>query len=249
MKEELEKYFTLTSENSLILNKTPNILRAEIRISKKMFEDNISVIFGDSVVTFGFLDIYVWETNNPIVIGNKKTKILLRLPNIITTSPTRIVTDSENDEYILEYYEEDKIIVTTKVPKQTSVVTKYFNLVMKGKLPDDIPYDEISKYFEECARINNFNMKVNSLFVDIIVATVCRDPDNVSRQFREAIKDNPRISLTKRKLMNMELIPAITSQFGAISSGNPRYGITSSIGAVRTGDMNASDDNISQIFE
>ena len=47
----------------------------------------------------------------------------------------------------------------------------------------------------------------------------------------------------------MELIPSITSQFGAISSGNPKFGITSSIGAIRSGDMNASDDNISQIFE
>jgi len=247
MKEEFEKYFTLTSENSLILNKTPNILRAEIRISKQMFEDNIAYIHGDSVVTFGFLDIHVWETNNSN--GNQKAKILLRLPNIITTTPTKITEDTENNEFVLEYFEEDKIIVTTKVPKQTSVVTKYFNLLMKGKIPDDIPYDEISKYLEECAKINKFNMKVNTLFVDLIVAVVCRDPSNVSRQFREAIKDNPKISLFKRKLMNMEQIPAITSQFGAISSGYPRLGITSSIGAVRTGDMDTADDNISQIFE
>jgi hypothetical protein len=52
-----------------------------------------------------------------------------------------------------------------------------------------------------------------------------------------------------RKLVNMEMIPAITTQFGAISSGSPKYGITSSIGAVRSGDMNPEEDNISSYFE
>ena len=244
---DLLKYYFENKDSSFILKKNQNAFKAEIRISEKMFDDNIATISGDKVITFGFLDITVWETNNNN--GNRKNKITLRLPNIITTAPTRINYDSKNSEYVLEYSEGDQIIVTTKIPKQTAVVTSFFNLVMKGKIPNDIPYNEISKYFEDCAIINNFNMKVNSLFLDLIIVVVCRDPENLSRQFREAIADNPNISLLKRKLMNMEMIPAITTQFSAISSGNPRYGITSSIGAVRSGDMDPSDDNISNIFE
>jgi len=245
MNEEMEKYFTLTPESSLILKHTENNFKAEIRIPEKSMTDNISQIYGDTVITFGFLDIFVWEE----VTKANKVKILLRLPTIITTSPTRISFDKETKEHVLEYYGGDKIIVTTKIPKQTSVITSFFNLVMKGKIPDDIPYNEISKYFEECARINSFNMKVNALFVDLIVVVVCRDPGNLARQFREAIKDTPNISMYKRHMMDMEKIPALTTQFSAISSGNPKYGITTSIGAVRSGDMDPNDDTMSGIFQ
>ena len=43
------------------------------------------------------------------------------------------------------------------------------------------------------------------------------------------------------------MIPAITTQFGAIS-WESKYGLTS-IGAVRSGDMNPEEDNISSYFE
>lgn len=250
MNEELLKYFTLTKENSLILKELNKNMKAEIRIPDENFNINMATISGDNVIVFGFLDIFVWESyDENISKDSDAIKILLRLPNIITTAPTRILHDSKNEEYVLEYQEGDKIIVSTKVPKSTSVVMNFFELITKGKIPDDISYQNISKYFEECTKINSFNGKVNSLFIDLIIAVVCRDPNNVSRQFREAIKENPKISMYSRKLVNMEMIPAITTQFGAISSGSPKYGITSSIGAVRSGDMNPEEDNISSYFE
>lgn len=245
MDERLNKYFTLTESNSLILKDIEGY-KAEIRIQKEMFDNNISVISEDNVITFAFLDIYVWESYDE---QTKPIKIILRLPNIITTSPSKISFDDKNEEYVLDYKAGDRIVISTKTPKASSVVVNFFNLIMKGKLPSDIPYDEISSYFEECSRLNDFNMKVNSLFVDLVIATVCRDPKNLSRQFREAIKDNPKISMYDRKIVNMDNIPAITTQFNAISGGNPKYGITTSIGAVKSGEMNPEDDNISIFFQ
>ena len=246
MNDKLLTYFELTKDYALVIKDNKY---AEIRIPDETFNSGIASISGDKVITFAFLDIYVWDTYSDDLKLKDATKILLRLPNIIITQPNRINHSSKTEEYVLEYQGGNKLIVSTRVPKKSNVVIKYFELVLHGKIPNDIPYDEISKYFEECAKINNFNMKVNSLFIDLIIAVVCRDPNNMSRQFREALTDNPRISMYSRKLVDMDVIPAITSQFSAISSGNPKYGITSSIGAVRSGDMIPETSDIETAIE
>lgn len=245
MDEKLLKYFELTKENSLLLK---NPYYAQIRISEDSFNSRIASLYGDIVTSFGFFDIHIWDSYTETPILSNSVKVLLRIPILLSTKPNRLTHDSKNEEYILEYMPGDCIVVSTKVPEKASVVVKFFELVMSGKLPDDIPYDEFSAYFEECSRLNKFNMKVNSLFVDVIIAVMCRDPNNPARQFREALNDNPKLSLFSRKLVNMDLIPSITSQFSAISSGNPKYGITTSIGAIRSGEMTPEGD-ISSVFE
>lgn len=245
MDEKLKNYFELTKNNSVLVKDNKYV---EIRIPDILFKNKISNITGDKITTFAFLDILVWDNVNDRSIKNA-TKIRFRLPNIIVTQPHRIYHDNKEEEHVLEYYGGDLFIISTKVPMSPSVVVSYFNLILSGKVPSDISYGDISKYLEECAILNNFNMKVNSLFIDLIVSVVCRDPNNLSRQFREAIKDNPKISMHSREMVNMEIIPALTSQFGAITSGNPKYGITTTIGAIRSGDMKPENSDIEKAIE
>jgi len=244
--ENLKRYFETTPENGIAL-KEPYY--AEVRIPEEMFDTNISHIFGDMVSTFAFFDIHVWPTFNDERFLKDSVKIKLRLPSILTLQPTRIDHDTTNKLYVLEFFSNDLIIVSTKVPKKSSTVLNYFDLLIRGKLPEDIGYDELSIYLEESCRINNFDPKVNSLFIDIIVASIARDPNNITRQFREAIKDNPRISMYDRKLVNMDIIPSLISQFSAISSGNPKYGMTSTIGAVRSGDLKPETSEMEKAIE
>lgn len=247
MDERLSKFFELTKDYSFIVKGKRYV---EIRLPDELFNNKIAEISGDRISTFAFLDIYVWNTpyNEDLKLKDA-TKVLLRLPNVIITHPNRIRHDSKNEEHILEYHEGDRVIVSTQIPKKSNVVIDFFNIILSGKIPSDIPYNEISNYFEECAMINGLDMKVNSLFVDLIIAVISRDPDNLSRQFREAIKDNPKISMYDRKLVNMDNIPALTSQFSAISSGNPKFGITSSIGAVRSGDMVPTESDVEEAIK
>lgn len=246
MDERLKKYFELTKENSFIVKESKYV---EIRIPDKMFDDKIAKLFGDKIEVFGFLDIYAWDEYKDDLEIKKAIKINFRLPNMIITKPNRIHHDSKNGEYVLEYKGGSEFITSTKLAQKDSIVVDFFKLILNGKMPDDIPYDQIPIYLEDCAKMNKFNMKVNSLFIDLIIAVVSRDPDNISRQFREAIKDNPRISMHSRKLINMDLIPSLISQFSAITSGNPKYGITSSIGAVKSGELIPEETDIEKAIE
>jgi hypothetical protein len=233
-KELFKKYFEITKEKTFIVKPGKYV---EVRISDSYFENGVSAIIGDCIETFGFLDIYAWDEYHEGLKDNDAKKIFLRLPTIITTKPTRIEHNSKNKETILEYFENSLFITSTYYQKVSSVVIDYVKLILSGKIPDDIPYNEIVSYLEKCTTLNKVNLKVNSLFVDIIVMMVSRDPNNLSRQFREVLKENPRASMLSRKLVNIDIIPSLTSQFDAIVGGNPKYGITSSIGAVKSGDL------------
>ena len=246
MDEKLSKYFILTPEKSFIVAPGKYI---EIKIPDDYFDSGVSSVVGDTISTFGFLDIYAWDKYSETPKMSDADKILLRIPNIISTRPSRISHDSKNGVKVLEYFEGDSIITTTLVAKDSSIVVKYLWLILGGKIPDDISYPEIIAYFEKTCEMNAVDMKVNALFQDLIVVAVSRDPNNLSRQFREAIKDNPRISMYSRKLVNIDAIPSLTSQFSAISGSNAKYGITSSVGAVRSGDMVLEESDIEKAVQ
>jgi len=242
MEEVFKKFFTHKPDDKSLVLKEPYY--AEIRIPIEMFDKGIANIFGDTVSTFFFVDIYIWDEYTDVPLIKDATKINIRIPNILSSRPTRIKYDSKNSENILEFMPNDQVIMTTMVPKKSEVVVEFFEIMLDGKIPDDIPYNEISGYFEECARINGVNLRANSLYVDAMVASICRDPNNNSRQFKELIAENPKVSMYSRKVVNADLIPSMTSQFNAITNSNPKYGITSSIGAVRSGDMEIIETDI-----
>jgi len=231
---KLTNFFEILPNKQMLVKQGKYV---EIRLHDDYFNSNIATMIGDGVETFGFLDIFAWDSYTDDMKDSDATKISMRLPTTIVTKPMRIVNDSKNSMTILEYHGGDQFVVSTLVAKSHSRLFKYFNLMLTGKLPDDIGYDKIVSYFETCAIINGINIKANSIFLDIIAMVVSRDPENLSRQFRQAIKANPKVSMTARKLVNMDVIPSLTSQFSALTGSNPKYGITSSIGAVRSGDF------------
>lgn len=221
----------------------------EVRIHDDYFENGVSSIIGDTIETFGFLDILAWDEYHENLNKSDANKINLRLPTIIITKPTRIEHDSKNKEYVLEYFENSKLITSTYYEKNSKVLVSYIKLILAGKIPDDISYNSIAEYLEVCTTLNKVNLKVNSLFSDIIIMMVSRDPNNISRQFREVLKDNPKASMFSRKLVNIDIIPSITSQFDAIIGSNPKYGITSSIGAVKSGDLTPVESEIEKAIK
>ncbi len=234
--KEKQKFFKINPDTTMSI---ADGYYVEARIPNYYFKDKISQINGDMIHTIGFMDLLVWKYNSKSSDYAVKdaTPVTIRIPTLIVSHPSRIDEDKKNDMKVLEYMPGDNIIVSTLLQRNSDNLIKYVSLLLKGKLPQDIPYDKIVRYWNDCADINNVNLGVNIVFVDLIVMVVARDPGNYARMFREVIKDNPRVSMYARKLLNIESIPSFTSQFGALTSGNPKHGITSTIGAVKSGEM------------
>lgn len=246
MDNRLKQLFTIEKDKSFILNKG---YYAEIRISKDYFSTGVSRIEGNMVETFGILDIYVWQENSTNEYPIEKSIVIkLRLPTEIKTLPHRIDT-SNNYMTVLEYVSGDKVIISTLVEKSSGIVSEYVRLLLEGKLPDDIDYKEIMDYWLKSSEINESQLITNILFSELLIMQVSRDPSNPVRLFREYLRDNKKASLNDRKLVKMENIPSLISQFSALTSGDPKRGITSSIGAVKTGEMELKESDIEKAIK
>jgi len=246
MDERLNKYFELTPENSFIVK---NNVYVESHISKEDVKDETVEIIGDTAQLFGEMDFFVWESSfsDDLKISQAK-KVAMRLPTIILTKPGRIRLNDDLGVYIFEYHHGDKVIVNTRVEQSTATSLKMFKRVISGKIPDDVPYDRIPNLIEECNRINGYNMKVNALFVDLMCMTIARDPTNITRQFREYLNSHKNASMLDRKLIKLDNVPALVSQFGAITSGDPKKGMSTSIGAIRTGEMEEEELDMEKVI-
>ena len=236
MDERLKKVFKLDKESSSIILLKPYM---EVRIPDSIFTDNIGMLIGNRVHTIGYLELYYWDD-----IEDKETDkyhhIQLRLPTLIITEPDRI--RKVKKEYILEYYKGDKFLVSTLLERSAKVVSDYTELLFGGKLPDDIPYDMISKDWAKCCQINNVNLRVNYAFMDLIVTALCRNPENSTEEFRRYIeKHENKPDMLAREMVSINRIPAMTSQFAGISSENPKLGVTATIGAARANELSRNE--------
>jgi len=246
MDERLNKYFEITEENAFVVKENVYV---ETHIPKEDVEDRTVEIIGDTASLFGQLDFYVWEQtySDDLKIDQAK-KVLMRLPNLILTKPGRIRYNQDLAMYIFEYNRGDKIIVNTRIEQSVATVVKMFKRVIHHKIPDDVPYDQIPYLIEECARINGYNLRANILFIDLISMVVARDPHNPVRQFREYLNSKKGVSMLERKLIDIDNIPALVSQFGALSSGSAKRGMTATIGAIRSGEMDVEELDVEKVL-
>jgi len=246
MDERVLDYFELTKDNSVIVKENRY---AEAHIPIAQIEDKDVELAGDTAVLFGQMDFYVWRSSytDDLKLADAK-KIAFRLPNTIYTHPGRIKEDKDLGVYIFQYHHGDQIVVTTQIEKTAATVILLFKKVISGYIADDIPYDQIPYLIEECARINNYDLGANILFIDLICSVVARNPHNNLQQFREYLNSKKGVSMLDRKLVNIDKLPALTSQFGALSGAYAKLGITTTIGAIKTGEMEQEEIDIEKVI-
>ena len=228
-------------DNALLLNWA----RAQIKLPASYFEHNISVLIGREIDTFGLFKIAVWEHD---IEHEKPLFIEFKFPSIVRTIPDRIYEERDGEElyYVLEYISGDKIIKSLLIAKNDEAPRVFIDLLFKGYIPDSIPYDEIYDIWTQCNSINEINFAVSSVIMELVVSSFARDPHLLERPFRLALNDkNNKYTMYDRKMISSTTLPKISSSFAALSSGDPRQGITASI--VRTRSGSADEEVISPI--
>lgn len=247
MDSKYSKYFHNTKLNEF---KLTDGYYAEIWIEDMFFDYGISTLIGGFVETFAIFDIHIWDiADEEHEIGKEIEVVSLQMPTIVRTHPHRIDTEHHTGYSVLTYLPGDDIIVSTLLEQNSDIARRYVKLILAGKLPSSIGYDQISEFWTIINKMNGVNMGVNILFLDLVTMVVCRDPDNVNRQFREALRDNPKISMNSRNMVNLDKISALISHFSAFTGPDPKSGITSSIGAEKTGDLTPTTSDVEEAIE
>ena len=89
------------------------------------------------------------------------------------------------DYRILSFMKGDQLISRCHTEQNIDNIAEVFRLhIQTGKIPNNIPYNTLYMYPFECMRLNSGTYKVHSQAMGLLYAKICRDPEDISQQFR-----------------------------------------------------------------
>ena len=212
---------------------------------------SIAEFVGKNVNTFGLVTVDIWKESpsEDYNLNNKVATADFKIPTILQFNPYKVEEDTKRDKTILYFNSTEALIDSTTTMKGPAVPLKYMTMVLNGKIPDNIGYLEAIEHWIKCYEINGAKFGVTASFFDLLVMCCARDPKNPTRQFRQYLKENKNAKEIERIFVNLDKVPSMTSHFGALTNSDPKYGITASIGATRTGSMEPTGSSLEKAIE
>lgn len=205
-------------------------------IPEKYFEMAFAISNGEYINSMGILLYSTKETEN--TDPTKKLK-QLKLPTMFTTKPGKIekvrklkLLNLDEQDYRILYYTnngEDKIIVSTKLPKDIENVETFYRMFVKtGNIPNYIPYNEIQDYFYESMELNGGKYNTNWQLFGLLISELCRDKNNYSIPYYMS-QSYKKGDMYSYKSIAVRDVPKYISPFTSITSENWNDAIIHSI--------------------
>jgi hypothetical protein len=220
----------LKSEGEYIVFNGPYM---ECYIPAFYFETNLGEVYGSSLRVFGIFNVRAFTE------GNKPGKLeTFNFPSILTIYPTETETttltlvqdgESEPEKYIVAKFYKGNRLMRNAIPKDSSNVELFINLMTKGKIPRTIPYNQILDVWLKNLIVNDVKLQVVSSILESIITQFYRDAKKPELRFSQTYGKNPSIGEYAYKPANIRELCARNSTFAALTFEDMDSMITSSI--------------------
>lgn len=149
----------------------------ELYIPSSYFEDGIAKNNGSSIETLGILYMRVFKdgTPGPIQMLNLPVRINVMLYEF--QQETIRVPSGAIDVMTLQYLK-DAYVLHQTVQKGREVAESFLSVMLSGKLPRTLNYDQIINMWWRNLEISGVSFKVPSKVFEMIIATIYRSPNN-----------------------------------------------------------------------
>lgn len=228
-------------EENIILNTE----YAEAYIPFELYDDKAekksSVVteFGEGIKTIGLFNMRFFPSDTA---SRHSTPLrTFNYPNMIVTYPTShdvstiaLERGDEPEKYIILKYYKGDIIMNSAIEMNSTNCEVFLNLIMKGKIPKTLNYQDILKSWEQNFDINGIDPGVPSLTLQLILSEQCRSFSNPALQYRKvAGKKAPGEGKEKYYIANMRTVASLTSVFNALTFENEGDMLMASINMTR----------------
>lgn len=209
----MNKFLMLKDDNIIV-----NAERIEIYIPKDFFVPDridkdiehsvIATSVGDAFRIIALLNARVALTENDDI--SKSKLYTFNYPQVVMTYPSSSYQatlslypgDDPEPFYILVYTYGD-ILMPAQSPANTDNCTKFLNLLVRGKIPPTIKYEDIFKAWKTNIELNNANPGVPDAYMQFIISKLYKDSKNPRRDFRFIYgKDMSRNDYTAYSIRN-----------------------------------------------
>ena len=164
---------------------------------EKYFTTNTAIIVGEIVSFLGVLsyDVVDIKTGKSKISGPR----LFNHPSLVLTRPTSIekVKDLQlnknskpADYRILKYVKGDKVIVSTKSAEDIANVETFYNLFLRGNLPNIIPYNELQNILMDNMKLSGNKYNITPQLAGLLISEIYRDSKDIDVPFRQSSYKN-----------------------------------------------------------
>lgn len=216
----------------------------EVYIPTDFFDSGLAENLGSSINTLGLLNARVFDDGNSpgfLEILNLPTKIVL-YPSDMETKKLKLSPLLPEENYMVCKFYKDMPFMRKELVKASDNAELFFNLLIRGKIPRNIPYDKILTVWRKNLDLNGVNFKVPSSILELIIREVYRDP-KTGEPYGKLRGNKPMSEWGPYTTANMRNICAKNSTFAAITFEDFDAMVTTSLNRKKQG----KNQNISPI--
>lgn len=206
----------------------------EFYIPKAYLDSKWATMESDRLRTIGIFNVGLFDAKGNIrdlKVFNVPTECFL---NVYDTDD-RVVEFKQmkaTDCLVLKYVK-DQIIMEDSVIEDSEYAQTFLDIVMKGKLPNTIPYDKVLQVWRKNLELTSVNFNVPSSVLEMILATCYRDKDNIQKKFATVAGSNKDVSMYDYVMLNIRRICQYSSTFTGMTFEDINSMITTSLNRSR----------------
>lgn len=167
------------------------------------------------------------------VSGTKLYKVSMKINFILTMNYSSIYKESDMYYFILD--ENTDLFKSNFYERSVDTAYSVFSSTINGKVNEvqKLPYSELALSLIDTLENNEIGGNM-LLPIEIMIAGLCRNKNDVSKEFRFSASES-KDSSDNFQMINIREIPRNTSSFSAISSENITEGLITTIGNSKKG--------------
>lgn len=187
--------FIMLKDDNIIVNAErlevyiPKEFFAADRIDKDIEHSAIATSVGDAYRIIALLNARVAMTENDDI---KKSKLYtFNYPQVVMTYPSdsyestlSLYPEDEPEPFIVLVYTYGDILIPAQSPQNADNCTKFLNLLVRGKIPRTIKYEDIFKAWKTNLELNNCGPGVPDSYMQFIIAKLYKDRKDPRKDFR-----------------------------------------------------------------
>lgn len=221
--------FTRRDGNAILYNGKGTLF---YYIPENYFDGSSAIIEGSYVRLLGSFSYQIIIDDNkktPVRNFNWPTVFLCRPSKVIKKTNIKLTENSKPQDYrLLGFVDGDQLVTNVFTPQDIDNTKELLSLhIMTGKIPSQIPYDELYMYPYDSMKLNGNKFDIHTQLMAMVYSKLCRDPEDHTKLFRmsKAIDKD----MTSYTTMSVKEVPKYISPYAAITSENIDEGIISSI--------------------
>lgn len=210
-----------------------NAQYCEFYVPMSYFDSKWMVQLSDTIKGLGLFNIGIFEN------GELKEIRLLNLPTSVeffvydTERRTMNFKGEENVQCLVLKYIKDQKIMESSTIEDSSSSEMYLDIILKGKVPQSIPYTKVLNVWIKNQTLNKVSFGVPSAVLEMILAVCYRDKNNMEQKFSTVIGKDLNVSEWDYKMAKIREICQYASTFSAMTFEDINAMITTSVNRTR----------------